>query len=84
MGTPVDFKEIANRVIDGMMGELTDDGWDILATHVLDGLCQRVSDLTNELDQVRARRADAIRIIEEKRKEIHDLKERVAQLERER
>jgi len=81
MAKPVDFRAVADRVIDvmGLEGRLlTEDGVDILKDHVINGLCLRNAEMQKELQAIRDRRADAVRLNEKQRAEIYKLKELLA------
>jgi len=47
----------------------------------IDDFTRRHVQVLDELEQIRARRNDGLRIIEEKREEIYELKKRIAELE---
>lgn len=51
-------------------------------TAVVDYLCKRVMALAEELDQTRARRSEAVKLLEEKRVENQDLRSQLAKFRR--
>jgi len=76
MGRPVDFKAVADRIIDvmGLEGILTtEDGVDMLKDHVINGLCLRNAEMQKEVQAIRDRRAEAVRLNEKQRKRIYEL-----------
>jgi len=68
MGIPINFREIAQEVALKIAGqELDEMGLLNLGGKVIDVLCARNAQLNEELQQTKNRRAEAIKIIEEKR-----------------